>query len=176
MRIVLATPLYPPETADAAVYAKELARRLTLMNHKVTVVAYTHLPEQQPNVTVIAIDKHQRRLARLRAFLKAFNAVVKNADAVLAINGASVELPLLLVARDATTPLVFCVADTTAHACANLLEHLAFKHADHVLYDLPPRRPEILPFKPEPTVTLATYETAWATHLSILIKAISHEE
>lgn len=173
MKIVLTTPLYPPEIADAALYAKELARRLA-PDHQIIVVTYARLPEQLPGVTVVAIDKRQPRIARLRAFRNAFVSAVRDADAVIGINGASVELPLLLATRPASVPLVFCVADTGAHARAGLLERLAFMRATHVLSDLPPRRPEILPLEPAPIVELAAYEASWTAHLATLTKILSH--
>lgn len=166
MRIVIASPLYPPEIAAAAAYAKELARRLA-KNHAVTVVAYTHLPEEVPGVTVMSIEKRQPRLKRLLAFRRMFSAAAKDADAVLAINGASVELPILLSPLNHAS-LVYCVADTAAHERAGLLERIAFTRAHAVLTTTPPPRPEILPFAPPPMTALAAYEAAWTEHLRAL--------
>lgn len=175
MRIVLATPLYPPEVADAAVYAKELSRRLA-PSHDVTVVAYAHLPEQVPGVRVVAIDKRRPRLARLRTFRKALTAAVQNADALLAINGASVELPLLLVKRPRSMPLLFLTADRSAHERGGLLERLASARADRVVADLPPKRPEILPLEPTPDKELAAWEDAWKTHLTTLDSLLQNHD
>jgi hypothetical protein len=173
MRVLIVTPLYPPEVADAALYTKELARRLS-KNHEVTVVAYAHLPEEVYGVSVVTIDKRQPRFARLRAFRKTFVRAVKDADVVLAINGASVELPLLLTHFPKSVPLVYCIADATAHARAGLIERLAFARADAVVRELPPRRPEILPLEPEPTEALAAYEASWTTHLHMLESLFIH--
>ncbi len=173
MRVLIVTPLYPPEVADAAVYTKELARRLS-NDHEVTVVAYAHLPEKVPGVSVATIDKQQPLLARLRAFRNVFVHAVKNADVVLAINGASVELPLLLTPFPKSVPLVFCIADAKAHARAGLIERLAFVRADAIVRELPPHRPEILPLEPEPTDALAAYEALWATHLHTLESLFSY--
>ncbi len=164
MRIVLATPLYPPEIADAAVYAKELARRLA-ENHDITVVAYTHLPEQLPGVTVIAVDKLQSRVSRILAFRTALARAARCADVVIAINGASVELPVLVTRHPR---LVFVTADATAHARGGALERLAARRADAVLTEVPPQKPEILPLEPEPTIALAAWKDAWQTHLAEL--------
>lgn len=173
MRVLIVTPLYPPEVADAALYAKELARRFS-KSHKVTVVTYAHLPEEACGVSVVTIDKRQPRLVRLRAFREALVLALKNADIVLAINGASVELPLLLTPIPKSVPLVFCTADAVAHARAGLIERLAFARADTVVRELPQRRPEILPLEPEPTEALAAYEASWATHLRALESLFSH--
>lgn len=164
MRIVIATPLYPPEIADAAAYTKELARRLVVA-HTVTVVAYTHLPEHVPGVTVITVDKRRSRLSRLLAFRAALARALKDADALIAVNGASVELPLLFTKRPHT---IFWVADKAAHARAGVLERLASGRAHTVVHDLPLPRPEILPLEPEPREALAAYEQSWESHLKSL--------
>ncbi len=173
MRILIVTPLYPPEVADAAVYAKELALRLS-KNHKVTVIAYTHLPEEVRGVSIVTIDKRKQRFARLRAFRKAFIHAVKNTDAVLAINGASVELPLLFTFFPRSVPLIFCIADVAAHLRGGLIEHLSFARADAIVRELPPRCPEILPFEPRPTEALTAYEASWTAHLRTLELLFSH--
>lgn len=173
MRIVLATPLYPPEIADVAAYAKELARRLS-KDHEVTVVTYAHLPEPISGVTVVAIEKHRPLLVRLLSFRNALARAIRGADIVLAVNGASIELPLLLVSRHRTTPLIFCVADRAAHDRAGLLEHLASSRAGHIVSDFPPRRPEILPFAPRPTEELAAHERSWDAHVAGLSRLFHH--
>ncbi len=167
MRVLIVTPLYPPEIANAAVYAKELALRLS-KNHEVTVIAYTHLPEEVRGVSVITIDKQKRLLTRLYAFRKAFAHAVKKTDVVLAINGVSVELPLLLAFFPKSVSLIFCIADVAAHLHGGLIERLSFARADVVVHELPPRYPEILPFEPEPTEALTAYEASWVAHLHTL--------
>ncbi|MBU6323782.1 MAG: hypothetical protein KGI41_02790 [Patescibacteria group bacterium] len=162
MRIVIATPLYPPEIADAAAYAKELARRLA-KDHAVTVVAYAHLPEELPGVRVVTVEKRQPRFARLRAFRSALARESKDADAVIAINGASVELPLILAHFPA--PALFVLADASAHARAGLLERFARGRARAVVGSVPAQKPEILPLEPEPTAALAAWNATWHAHL-----------
>ena len=171
MQILIATPLYPPEVADAAVYAKELARRLS-EGHEVTVLAYAHLPEELPRVQIITIEKRQSRSERLRAFRHAFAQAVRDTDAVIVVNGASTELPILFSRR--TVPLVFCIADKAAHAHGGIVERLSFLRADAIVSDPPPRRPEILPLEPEPTEALAAWDAVWDTHVQALEKIFSH--
>jgi hypothetical protein len=170
MRILIATPLYPPEVADAAAYAKELARRLA-EHHDVTVAAYAHLPEELPGVKVIAVEKRQPRFGRLAAFRKALTRAAREADAVIAINGASVELPLL----STSIPFVFCLADHAAHARSGFLERITHARARGIVNDIPPRRPEILPLEPEPKDALAAWESAWQDHLRALDTLLHHE-
>lgn len=170
MRILIATPLYPPEVADAAAYAKELARRLS-KNHEVAVVAYAHLPEMLPKVRVVTIEKRRPRLMRLRAFRAALAREAARADAVVALNGASVELPLIFGIK---VPIIFCIADRAAHAHAGMLERLARARARAVVHDAPPQKSEILPLEPRPTAALAAWEAAWQAHTARLNALFIH--
>jgi len=171
MRVLIATPLYPPEVAAAAAYSKELARRLA-QSHDVTVVAYAHLPEELPGVRVVSVEKRQSRFARLRAFRRAFTREAADADAVIAINGSSIELPILTVRIEALPILV--LADANAHARAGLLERLARARARAVVTNVPGPKPEILPLEPEPTDMLAAWEATWQHHLSALNSSLGH--
>lgn len=179
MKIVLATPLFPPEITEPAPYVKELAKRLGAL-HEVTVVAYTHLPEEVSNVRVVEVDKRRPLLIRLIAFTRVLWHLAKRADIVYAMNGASVELPALLVSYLCPTPFVFALADPSAHERARsggalgLLERHAFARTRRLVRDLPPPRPEILPLEPRPTKALAAYDAGWAAHERALLDAFSH--
>ena len=56
MRILLITPLYPPDIAGTAPYVKELAERLASA-HTVTILTYGHIPELVPNVIIHTVEK-----------------------------------------------------------------------------------------------------------------------
>lgn len=178
MRIVLATPLYPPDTAPQARYAKELAARLS-REHEVTVVAYSHIPEEVPGVTCISVDKRKPIPLRLSAFTFALARAMKQADVVLAINGPSVELPLTLLLF-LKKPIVFAVIDPTAEmrSRSNPLLHLAHQrihtHMQALITALPMVRPEVLPFE-EPSVLERTkYEESWQEHMATLRKIFTY--
>lgn len=179
MKIVLATPLFPPEIAEPAPYVKELAKRLGAL-HEVTVVAYAHLPEEVPNVRIVEVDKRRPLLVRLLAFTYMLCRSVRQADVVYAMNGASVELPALLASFVCRTPLIFAVADRAAHERAKgggvigFIERRAFARSRCLVRDLPPPRPEILPLEPRPAEALAAYDVAWATHERGLLDAFPH--
>jgi len=179
MRIVLATPLYPPEIAEPAPYVKELARRLST-EHQVTIVAYTHLPETLPRVEIIAVEKGRPLLIRLMEYMGTLARVTRHADVVYAVNGTSVELPLGLVTSLTRVPILFCLADPVAHAQANasllrrFIEYLARMSAVQVITDLPLARPEILPLELRPEAALAAYEASWKAHLKVLNSLFTH--
>ncbi|HVW82858.1 MAG TPA: hypothetical protein VHC68_02875 [Candidatus Paceibacterota bacterium] len=170
MRILIATPLYPPEVAPAAAYAKELARRLSA-RHEVAVLAHAHLPEELPNVRLVAIDKRRPRLARLFAFTRALRREARGAETAIAINGASVELALL---PGIAAPFIFSLADKAAQARGGLLARRARAQARALLREVPPPRPEILPLEPYPAEEIAEYEASWSAHLDTIETILNH--
>lgn len=174
MKIVVATPLYPPDRAEPALYVKELVRRLSA-NHTVTVVAYgTHL-EKVPDVAMIAVNKQRPLPLRLLAFYDALRRAVRGADLLIIENGASVELPAGILARMTPLPLVIHRGDITAHAHAKQramlthIERFVEQKALRVVDDRPLPRPEILPFGERPTEALAASEESWTRHLRTLL-------
>jgi hypothetical protein len=179
MKLVLATPLYPPDIAEPAPYVKELAKRLAL-THEVTIVTYGRLPEKVPGVRIVAIDKRQPLFARLFKYTFALAHEARRADLVYAQNGAATELPVGIVTRLTRTPLVLHYADTAAHAHAaqsrlyGAIERFAARAARGVTDDMPLPRPEILPLKPKPEAAFAEYETSWAAHLAEVTSLLNH--
>jgi Glycosyl transferase 4-like domain len=179
MKIVLATPLYPPEIAEPAPYVKELAKRLTKL-HEVTVVAYARLPEAVPGLRIIAVDKRRLLLVRLLAYFFALLRAARRADLVYAMNGASVELPAIFATFFIGRPFVFHVGDTAAHERAKrsrilrFIERSAFSRAKRVLNDSPGARPEIIPLEPFPAEKMTAYERSWQAHIDVLEDTFSH--
>ena len=179
MKIVLATPLYPPDVAEPAPYMKELARRLS-KSHEVTVVAYGALLEEVPGVRIIPIHKGRPLPLRLFAFTRALLRATRHADLVYVANGASAELPLIALSFATRIPLYLALADHAAHGRARhrlgmrIIERLAMSRAHGIISALPPPKPEILPLEPEPTEALETYERAWKAHEAELDSLFSH--
>ena len=173
MRIVIATPLYPPDVDAVALYVKELARRFATM-HEVTVLCSTRLPEQIENVRIITTDKRRALPFRLFASTRALARAARDADVLYTMNGASVELPMLLVSFISRTPIFFGIADadaherTTHHPFTRLLERAIRARSRATITDFPLQRPEILPLEPEPTEVLAAYDDSWRTHMTRL--------
>jgi len=171
MRIVLATPLYPPDIASPASYIKELAKRLA-GKHEVVIVAYAHIPEEVPGVHIIAVDKRRPLPVRLVAFVFALAKAARSADAIFAENGASVELPAGIVARFARAPLILHESDAAArqyaasHWLYGFIGRFARNAARAAFADTPLPKPEILPLEARPEVELAAYEESWRAHLA----------
>lgn len=179
MKIVLATPLYPPDVAESAAYVKELAARLR-NKYTVTIVAYGRLPEKIEGVDIIAVDKRRPLPIRLLAYTLNLLKAVGAADVLYVENGASVELPAAFVSLLTSTPLILHIGDQRAHEWAKhaillrYIEALVMWRAKKVIIESPVTRPEILPFKPYPEGAFETYERSWKTHLEMLNGILYH--
>ena len=179
MKIVLATPLYPPESGGPAMYIKELARRLSGRN-RVSIVAYANWPEQIEGVAIVSVSKRSLLPWRLVAYFAALSRAARTADYIYAENGASVELPAPLVSFIFGRKLILHRGDQAAHARAKnhpvlgLIERLAGTRAQTVITDIPLARPEILPFGPRPEEDLRAFERSWQEHLKQLEAIFTH--
>ncbi len=195
MRILLVTPLYPPDIAPPAPYVKELASRIK-ENHEVTVLSYNYIPEEMDGVFCRTIQKHLPLSIRLMRFAWTLWKDSRSADIVYVQNGPSTELPSLLVALFARRPYILHLGDETAlrqaseHFLFRMLLKSAIHHAESVVIhsktsaytapfqshlrkfidlDRPLARPEILPFAPHPTEAFIAYESSWQLHIQSLI-------
>ncbi len=93
MRILIASPLYPPEVGGPAYYAVGLGDALKKKGHKVTVVTYGVLKYLPSGLRHIAF------------FLRVLPNVMR-ADIVIALDTFSVGVPTAFLCRIARTPLV----------------------------------------------------------------------
>lgn len=95
MKIILATPIYPPEAGGPATYVKELSERLR-RDHAITVVALTRNGEAFPGTTFIPVGKNRPLPLRLLSFtLKLFRAA-KHADLIYVQNAMAAGLPAII--------------------------------------------------------------------------------
>jgi glycosyltransferase involved in cell wall biosynthesis len=91
MKLVIATPLYPPEPGGPATYARTLEEELPKRGWSVEVVKFAD---------VRALPKLRRHLAYARLVYRA----ARRADAVLALDPVSVGLPAMLACLFARRP------------------------------------------------------------------------
>lgn len=179
MKIIIATPLYPPDIAEPAPYVKELAKRLA-PKHQVTIVVYGHLPEKIPGVSFVCVDKRLPLPLRLLRFSFILFKETLNTDVLYAENGASIELPAGLVAFFTRKPLIIHTGDKVAqkktkeNAWLKRINSLAVKQAQRVIEKTPKSKPEILPFKPKPKTKLNEYEISWNTYIKELENIFKH--
>lgn len=102
-RIIIATPLFPPETGDAARWAKRRAAEL-VKEHETVVVAYGHLPESVSGVRIIEIDKRSALVVRFSRFLRTLWHEAHRAERIEACEVAAA-IPAVLVGRLRNIPV-----------------------------------------------------------------------
>ena len=178
MKIIIATPLYPPEIAESAQYSKRLAEMLTEKGHDITIITYSLIPEKIDGVKIIKTNKHSMLPVRLVVYTKKLWNAVKNTDIIYAQNGASIELPLSLISFFTKKPIVIHIGDKLAYEYAQknkffkFIQYFAFKRSCKIIGSSPLERPEILPFKNPDTIKKEQekYNLSWKKHIQLLMK------
>ncbi len=179
MKIVIATPLYPPEIATSARYIKELATRMA-KEHELTIVTYAHLPEKIAGVNILTVNKRLLLPLRLIAYTLLLWKTACANQLIYAENGAAIELPVGIVALFMRRPLVVHMGDLRAHEKASenwllgKIEKFMCAQAKKIFSDIPPECPEILPFEPIPTEKISSYNASWDSHVEELNKIFLH--
>lgn len=168
MKIVIATPLYPPEIGKTAAYTKELAKRLS-ENNEVTIITYGNLPEEIDGVTIIPVNKNLPLLQRLTLFTYQLIKHRKQADIIYAENGSSVELPVGIVTLLTKKSLILHIGDIAAVKHA-LIRNFVERLSKEVVTDITQEKPEILPFDEVTEEENKKYKESWKNHISILQK------
>jgi glycosyltransferase involved in cell wall biosynthesis len=105
MKIVLATPLFPPEIGGPATYTKELAERL-VGKHAVTIVAYASTSEKVPGARLVTVDKRRPLPLRLLKFFLVLFKEAKGADVIYVQNAVAAGIPAVLVGKLRGVPVV----------------------------------------------------------------------
>jgi len=105
MKIILSTPLYPPEIGGPATYIKELAERLQ-SKHQITIVAYANAGETIPGTTLVTVSKRRPLPIRLVKFLISLYKASKEADVIYAQNAVAAGLPSIIVGALRKIPVV----------------------------------------------------------------------
>lgn len=170
-KILIVTPLFPPDIGGAAAYVKELATRLSEMRH-VSILAYGHLPEKVDGVSVHTVDKRLLLPIRLLLFFIKLVRHARHADTLYVENGSSVELPVLVLHYLLRTPFVLHIGDpdarqnTSRKLFRGYIHRLLRTAAKTTIETSPKTRPEILPFRPFPQEAMDTYETSWKAHMT----------
>lgn len=105
MKIILATPLYPPEIGGPATYTKELAERLR-DDHEITIVAYASTSEKIPGTRLITVSKRRPLPVRLLKFTYVLYKAAKGADVIYVQNAVAAGLPAIVVKALRRIPIV----------------------------------------------------------------------
>lgn len=108
MKIVIATPIYPPEIGGPATYTKELCHHLA-GEHDITVIAYTNSSEAAdvfPNTRLVPVGKGRPLPVRLLVFLIKLLRASKRIDVIYVQNAMAAGLPVALVHMMTGIPFV----------------------------------------------------------------------
>lgn len=107
MKIILATPIYPPEIGGPATYAKELCERLHEI-HNITVATYTNSAEAFRGTRLVPVGKGRPLPIRLMLFFVKLLRVIKQVrpDVVYVQNAMAAGLPVALVHTLTGVPFV----------------------------------------------------------------------
>lgn len=105
MKIVLATPVYPPEIGGPATYTKELCERWE-DEHDITIVAYANTVEKIPGTKLIAVEKRWPLPVRLALFTWRLFGAAQKADVIYVQNAVAAGLPAALVGTLLHKPVV----------------------------------------------------------------------
>ncbi len=103
MKICIATPLFPPEIGETALWAKHRASELAKGND-VVVLAYGRLPERVEGVRILTVDKRIPRLRRILQFSRSLWYESASADRIEASEVAA-SIPALIVAKVRGIPI-----------------------------------------------------------------------
>jgi glycosyltransferase involved in cell wall biosynthesis len=105
MRIILATPIYPPEIGGPATYTKELAARLAKAE-QITVVALADKAEVVEGVKLVLVAKSQGVFSRLTQFFFALAREGARAQIIYVQNAVAAGLPAVLAGMLLKKPVV----------------------------------------------------------------------
>lgn len=97
MKLVLATPLYPPEIGGPATYAQLLVEGLPKKGIEVVLVKFSDV-------------RHLPKVVRHYAYYRRVLRAARNADVVLALDPVSAGLPAMKAAKKAGKPFVVKIA------------------------------------------------------------------
>ncbi len=105
MKIVVATPMYPPEIAEPAPYIKEVSAHLG-KEHKVAIVAYASTSEKTANATLFTVNKRRPLPFRLLKYTYVLFEASQGADIIYVQGGTASGLPAILVGKLRNIPVV----------------------------------------------------------------------
>lgn len=96
MKIIITTPLFPPEIAEPAPYVKKVSQYLA-KKHEPSILAYSNAPKNSLNSNIKSIAKNQATPLRLLSYFFKLLHITKNSDIIYAQSGISTSLSSVLV-------------------------------------------------------------------------------
>ncbi|MDQ5938603.1 MAG: hypothetical protein QG603_744 [Patescibacteria group bacterium] len=119
MKIIIATPLFPPEIEGIASYSQDIAKRLK-DKHQVQILTYAGQVEEVVGLEIFTINKRQLIFFRIWNYFIQLFKLAKQSDLIYVQNSVAVSLPAILVK-------IF----TGKKVIINFIEDEAWKRARH---------------------------------------------
>jgi len=120
MKIIVATPLFPPEIEAIASYSKDIARHLK-DKYQVQILTYAGQIEAVEGLEIFTINKRQLIFFRIWQYFIKLLKLAKQADLIYVQNSVAVSLPAILVK-----------IITGKKVIINFIEDEAWKRARHL--------------------------------------------
>lgn len=174
MKILVLSPLFPPDVGSPAPYVKELLYRLRA--HEAEALIYGYLPESVPGVSITAIDKRTWVIRRLISYTRAIIRSRAKVDLIILNNAPSTELPMFLVSLFTPNTIVLCESDPLAYKISNkglytLLHKLTVRYVKKIVV-LPEetlyKTPEKLPYNSVDSEVAQRQDAWWTAHIKEL--------
>lgn len=105
MKIILATPVYPPEIGGPATYTKELAKRLR-DKHEIVIVAYASTSEIIEGTKLFIASKRRPLPIRVVKYTFDLFRASRGADVIYVQNAMAAGFPAVIVSKVRRIPLV----------------------------------------------------------------------
>ena len=105
MKILITTPIWPPEIGGPATYIKELIGHLS-DGYQPSILAFADNPEDLPGVPFVSISKKNPLPIRQLRFIKKLLDLGKNTDVIYAQNPMAVGVPSIVASHILKKPLI----------------------------------------------------------------------
>lgn len=106
MKIIITTPLYPPEIGDIAIYSEQLAKKLSLL-HSVSLITYSNHPLHNSGFNLFYAEKNKNILERLLKYFKILIKETDKNDVIILQTGIGAALPAFIVSRLKNKRIIF---------------------------------------------------------------------
>mgnify|MGYP006422718283 FL=1 len=110
MKIIIATPLYPPEIGNISLYCQKLARHLSDKDD-LKILTYANQAEIEESLDFVLVDKHQPLFIRLFKYTWKLFKMSKQADLIYVQNAVAAGLPAIIVKYLRKIPVVVNFAE-----------------------------------------------------------------
>ncbi len=140
MRILLVTPLYPPDIGRLASYTKRLATHLR-ERMDVSILTYGTIPETIPGVRIQTVPKTWPLLIRIFVYTMQLWREARNADILYVGDGASVGAPAIIIGTLRRLPVIrFVFQDEAWERAQGGNQSVYLSEAEYAETEIPDRK------------------------------------